>query len=99
MPSGGPPITLRTSGLVGTIVELISYEGASIDPAPRAEHLGYRMIALEVDDMQKTADHLRTKGVGLGPTGSQDLLKGGLRISTVLIFSPPGLGDPGPDGQ
>jgi hypothetical protein len=28
-------------------------------------HLGYRMIALEVDDMQKTADYLRTKGVDM----------------------------------
>jgi len=32
-----------------------------VDPAPQTEHLGYRMIALEVDDMQKTADYLRTK--------------------------------------
>ena len=29
------------------------------DPAPRNQHLGYRMIALEVDDMQKAADYLR----------------------------------------
>ena len=38
----------------------------------RAAHgdLGYRMIALEVDDMQKTVDYLRTKGVDIvwGPT-------------------------------
>ena len=50
------PINLVYLDLGGTVVELISYEGASIDPAPRAEHLGYRMIALEVDDMEKTAD-------------------------------------------
>jgi hypothetical protein len=37
-----------------TVVELISYEGASVDPAPEKEHLGYRMIALEVGDMQST---------------------------------------------
>src|SRR5262245_21500822 len=58
----GMPIDLD---LGGTTVELISYEGASIDPAPRAEHLGYRMIALEVDDMQEAADYLRTKGVDI----------------------------------
>ena len=34
-----------------------------MDPAPQTEHLGYRMIALEVDDMQKTADYLRTKTI------------------------------------
>ena len=51
--------------LGGTVVELISYEGALVEPAPEKEHLGYRMIALEVDDMQKTADYLRTKGVDI----------------------------------
>jgi catechol 2,3-dioxygenase-like lactoylglutathione lyase family enzyme len=59
------PINLVYLDLGGTVVALISYEGASIDPAPRAEHLGYRMIALEVDDMEKTADYLRTKGVDI----------------------------------
>jgi catechol 2,3-dioxygenase-like lactoylglutathione lyase family enzyme len=56
--------------LGGTIVELIAYEGAAVDPAPQTEHLGYRMIALEVDDMQKTADYLTTKGLDIvwGPT-------------------------------
>ena len=39
-------------------MELISYEGIVVDPAPQTEHLGYRMIALEVDDMRKTADYL-----------------------------------------
>src|ERR1700738_4373094 len=66
----GVPIDLVYLDLGGTVVELIAYEGASVDPAPEKEHLGYRMIALEVDDMQKTADYLRTKGVDIvwGPT-------------------------------
>jgi glyoxylase I family protein len=59
----GVPIDLVYLDLGGTVVELIAYEGASVDPAPHREHLGYRMIALEVDDMQKTTDYLRTKGV------------------------------------
>jgi|SRR5580704_8634664 hypothetical protein len=49
----------------GTVVELISYEGVTVDPAPQTEHLGYRMMALEVDDMQRAADYLRTKGVNI----------------------------------
>src|ERR1700731_1709742 len=61
----GAPIDLVYLDLDGTVVELISYEGGSVDPAPKTEHLGYRMIALEVDDMQKTADYLRTKGVDI----------------------------------
>jgi catechol 2,3-dioxygenase-like lactoylglutathione lyase family enzyme len=59
----GVPINLVYLDLGGTVVELISYEGASVDPAPEKEHLGYRMIALEVDDMAKTTDYLRSKGV------------------------------------
>ena len=61
----GVPIDLVYLDLGGTVVELISYEGTAVDPAPRTEHLGYRMIALEVDDMQKTADYLKTKGVDI----------------------------------
>jgi catechol 2,3-dioxygenase-like lactoylglutathione lyase family enzyme len=61
----GVPINLVYLDLGGTGVELISYEGITVDPAPQTEHLGYRMIALEVDDMQKTADYLRTKGVDI----------------------------------
>ena len=34
-------------------------------PAPTQEHLGYRMMALEVTDMQSTIDYLKTKGVAI----------------------------------
>jgi len=59
----GVPIDLVYLDLGGTVVELISYEGASVEAAPQKEHLGYRMIALEVGDMQEATDYLRTKGV------------------------------------
>jgi catechol 2,3-dioxygenase-like lactoylglutathione lyase family enzyme len=61
----GVPIDLIYLDLGGTVVELISYEGSAVAPAPQTEHLGYRMMALEVDDMQKTADYLKTKGVDI----------------------------------
>ena len=61
----GVPIDLVYLDLGGTTIELIRYDGAAVDPAPQSEHLGYRMIALEVDDMQKTVDYLRTKGVDI----------------------------------
>jgi catechol 2,3-dioxygenase-like lactoylglutathione lyase family enzyme len=61
----GVPLNLVYLDLGGTVVELIAYEGTQVGPAPQTEHLGYRMIALEVDDMQKTADYLRTKGVDI----------------------------------
>ena len=61
----GVPIDLVYLDLGGTVVELITYEGATVDPAPQQEHLGYRMIAIEVDDMQEAAEYLKTKGVDI----------------------------------
>jgi catechol 2,3-dioxygenase-like lactoylglutathione lyase family enzyme len=66
----GVPIELVYLDLGGTVVELISYEGVTVHSVPEKEHLGYRMIALEVDDMQEAADYLRIKGVDIvwGPS-------------------------------
>jgi len=61
----GTALNLTYLDLGGTVVELISYEGVAVEPAPQQEHLGYRMIALEVDDMQQTADYLKAKGVDI----------------------------------
>jgi catechol 2,3-dioxygenase-like lactoylglutathione lyase family enzyme len=61
----GTALNLTYLDLGGTVVELIAYEGVPVDPAPRQEHLGYRMIAIEVDDMQKTAEYLKGKGVDI----------------------------------
>ncbi len=60
---GGAAVNLTYVDLGGTVAELVSFEGVPVDPAPPLEHLGYRMIALEVEDMQKTADYLKGKGV------------------------------------
>jgi glyoxylase I family protein len=59
----GSALDLTYLDLGGTVVELISYQGVPVDPAPRLEHLGYRMIALEVDDMETTVAELKGKGV------------------------------------
>jgi catechol 2,3-dioxygenase-like lactoylglutathione lyase family enzyme len=59
----GVPMNLAYLDLGGTTVELLWYEGGAVAPAPREEHLGYRMMALEVDDMDKTLEYLKTKGV------------------------------------
>ena len=61
----GVPIDLVYLDLGGTVVELITYNGAAVDPAPQKEHLGYRMIAIEVDDMDRAAEYLKTKGVDI----------------------------------
>ena len=59
----GVPIDLVYLELGGSVVELISYDGVTVDPAPQREHLGCRMIALEVDDMQQATDYLKQKGI------------------------------------
>jgi catechol 2,3-dioxygenase-like lactoylglutathione lyase family enzyme len=61
----GVPMDLVYLDLGGTVVELISYEGATVEPEPKNEHLGYRMMALEVDDMNKTTEYLKAKGIDI----------------------------------
>ena len=60
----GVPLELAYLDLGGTSIELIKY-GGPVAPAPTQEHLGYRMMALEVTDMQSTIDYLKTKGVAI----------------------------------
>lgn len=77
----GVPMDLVYLDLGGTVVELMSYEGATLAPAPQEEHLGYRMMALEVDDMDKTVDYLKTKGVGVvwGPKVREKYVRAEIR--------------------
>jgi glyoxylase I family protein len=49
--------------LGGTTVELMCYADTAVDPAPALEHIGYRMIALEVEDMGRALDFLKGRGV------------------------------------
>lgn len=65
MPGGAAAVNLIYLDLGGSVVELVTFEGIPVDPAPRLEHLGYRMVAIEVEDMQKAADYLKTKGVDI----------------------------------
>ena len=58
---GGLQLTYLELG--GTTLELMCYAGMKLAPAPREEHLGYRMMALEVDDMQQALEYLKGKGV------------------------------------
>ncbi len=62
---GGSALDLVYLDLGGTTAELITYRGVAVEPAPQKEHLGYRMMALEIDDMDKTAAELKAKGVAI----------------------------------
>jgi catechol 2,3-dioxygenase-like lactoylglutathione lyase family enzyme len=61
----GTALNLVYLDLGGTVVELMAWEGVPVGPEPAKEHLGYRMIALEVDDMNATTEYLREKGVDI----------------------------------
>jgi catechol 2,3-dioxygenase-like lactoylglutathione lyase family enzyme len=64
-PGGAGGLKLTYLDLGGTTVELIAYEGLPVEPAPHSEHLGYRMMALEVDDMNRAREHLKLNGVDI----------------------------------
>ena len=49
--------------LGGTAVELLTYGGMTAEPAPQKLQLGYRMMALEVDDMKGALQYLKGKGI------------------------------------
>ncbi len=59
----GMAVNLVYLELGGTTVELITYEGGTVGPAPTGIHFGYNLIALEVEDMQRALQFLKTKGV------------------------------------
>jgi glyoxylase I family protein len=59
----GSVLNIAYLGLGGTTVELMSYDGVAVAPQPALEHLGYRMMAIEVEDMKQALAYLKTKGV------------------------------------
>jgi glyoxylase I family protein len=63
LPGGNSALNLVYLDLGGTTVELLTWENVPTAPQPEPEHLGYRLIAIEVDDMKKALAHLKTKGI------------------------------------
>lgn len=57
------PLDLVYLELGGTTVELMCYPEASPPAREDGERLGYRMMALEVDDMDAALAYLKGKGV------------------------------------
>ena len=58
------PLDLAYLELGGTTVELMCYPEAKLErPATSSEHLGYRMMALEVDDMDQAIAQLKAQGI------------------------------------
>lgn len=62
-PGADVVLNLAYLDLGGTTVELLSWEGMAVAPQPADEHFGYRMMALEVEDMKAALAYLQTKNV------------------------------------
>lgn len=58
-----PGLSLVYLDLGGTTVELMTYTETTPSPRPPGEHLGWRLMALEVDDLQAALAELAKKGV------------------------------------
>jgi glyoxylase I family protein len=61
-PGGGGSLDIVYLDLGATAIELLSY-AKPVDPAPQKLHLGYRMMALEVEDMDRALALLKSRGV------------------------------------
>jgi len=59
----GSVLNIAYLGLGGTTVELMSYDGVAVSPQPPLEHFGYRMMALEVEDMTDALAYLKTNNI------------------------------------
>ena len=57
------PLDLVYLDLGGTTVELMTYPEKPLQPREPGERLGYRMMALEVEDMDRALALLKAKGV------------------------------------
>jgi glyoxylase I family protein len=70
-----------------TVIEIISVD----DPKPKAEiawEVGYRAIALEVEDMTTAVDYLQSKGIAIAlkPVDLGDSFRGEIRDPDGLIL-------------
>jgi catechol 2,3-dioxygenase-like lactoylglutathione lyase family enzyme len=62
-PGSDQALELVYLDLGGTTAELIAFEGVAVAPEPAKEHLGYRLMAIEVEDMKEALAFLKTQGV------------------------------------
>ena len=59
----GSLLNIAYLGLGGTTVELMSYDVVPVAPERSLEHLGYRMMALEVEDMKEALAYLKARDI------------------------------------
>jgi catechol 2,3-dioxygenase-like lactoylglutathione lyase family enzyme len=57
------PLDLAYLELGGTTVELMCYPEKTLEKRTSEERLGYRMMALEVEDMDRALAQLKAKGI------------------------------------
>ena len=75
------PLDLVYLDLGGTTVELMAYPEAKMEKRSNEERLGYRMMALEVEDMDQALAALKAQGVetSWGPIKRADYARAEIR--------------------
>ena len=63
LPGGAGVLHIVYLTLGDTGIELLTYEGVPVESAPTMLRCGYRLMALEVDDMGQTLATLKTRGI------------------------------------
>lgn len=63
LPDGSGTLDIEYLDLAGTSIELLTYHGVTTVPATRELQFGYRMFALEVDDLKEALRYLQSKGI------------------------------------
>ena len=63
--------------LHGAALEVVHWADQSLPATPQPEALGYRMMALEVEDMEAALDHLKSEGIepSWGPVVSDKYIR------------------------
>lgn len=64
-PGSAASLDLVYLDLGGTTIEVITHNGSAVGPAATGLHLGWNLIAIEVEDMAAAIDFLATRGVAV----------------------------------
>jgi catechol 2,3-dioxygenase-like lactoylglutathione lyase family enzyme len=63
LPGGSASLAITYLSLGGTGIELLKYEGVPVEDRTSKLHRGYRLMALEVDNMERTLAALATRNI------------------------------------
>jgi glyoxylase I family protein len=77
LPGGSASLAITYLSLGGTGIELLRYEGVPVEAGTSKLHRGYRLMALEVDDMDRTLATLAARHIApsWGPVAIEQYIR------------------------